>query len=102
MVLQVQRSDEDGVALFSLAGEFAFEESPGVRSAVFDALTDSEVREVVVDLADVSFIDSTGIGTLAVAHRVGGDSCPVRVVNPTPAVRRILDVTGVLGILTGK
>lgn len=100
MSLDVHRTDDDGIAVFSLKGEFAFEESPGVRSALFDALADREIREIVVDLQDVAFIDSTGIGTLAVAHRVGGDECVVRVVNPTSAVRRVLDVTGVLGILT--
>jgi len=101
MVLDVQRTDSDGTARFALVGEFAFEESPGFRSAIFDAITDDAVTDIVIDLSRVTFIDSTGVGTLAVAHRVGGEACPVRVINPTPAVRRILDVTGVLGMLTG-
>ncbi|HEY1488709.1 MAG TPA: STAS domain-containing protein [Micromonosporaceae bacterium] len=101
MALEVQRSDDGTTVVFSLSGEFASEQAPAVRSAMYDAVTDASIEEVVVDLAGVTFIDSTGVGTLALTHRVGGDRCPVRVVNPSDSVRQVLDITGVLGMLTG-
>jgi anti-sigma B factor antagonist len=100
MALEVQRADSGATAVFVLVGEFASEAAPAVRAAMYDAVTDAEISEVIVDLAGVTFIDSTGIGTLALAHRVGGETCTVRVVNPIDAVRKVLDITGVLGILS--
>jgi anti-anti-sigma factor len=100
MALAVQRTDFGATAIFALVGEFASEAAPAVRAALYDAVTDADVHEVVVDLAGVTFIDSTGIGTLALVHRVGGEACAVRAVNPNDAVRRVLDITGVLGILS--
>jgi anti-anti-sigma factor len=100
MALEVQRTEEGPIVTFALNGEFASEEAPAVRSAMYDAVTDAAVEEVVVDLAGVTFIDSTAVGTLALTHRVGGERCPVHVVNPSESVRRVLDITGVLGLLT--
>jgi anti-anti-sigma factor len=101
MALEVQRSDNGRTAVFLLSGEFSSPDAPAVRAAMYDAVTDGEINEVVIDLTDVTFIDSTGVGTLALAHRVGGAACVVRVVNPNAAVRRVLDVTGVLSMLAG-
>ena len=101
MALEVNRTDNGATAVFTLIGEFASEEAPAVRAAMYDAVTDDAIQEVLVDLAGVTFIDSTGVGTLALVHRVGAESCAVRVVHPTDAVRRVLDITGVLGLLSG-
>jgi len=101
MALEIKRSDDGPTAVFRLTGEFASEETAAVRAVMYDAVTDAAVHEVVVDLAGVTFIDSTGVGTLALTHRVGGATCVVRVVNPNPAVRRVLEMTGVLGMLSG-
>ena len=51
---------------------------------------------VVVDMRDVSFLDSTGIGALA---RAVSEGCEVLVLNPHAAVRRALEVSGVDGII---
>jgi anti-anti-sigma factor len=54
-----------------------------------------------VDLAGVTFLDCTGISALVIvrnaARRTGGQ---VRITHPQPVVRRLLDVTGLLGPLT--
>ena len=51
---------------------------------------------VVIDMRDVSFLDSTGIGALA---RAASEGCEVLVLNPHPAVRRALEVSGIDGII---
>jgi anti-sigma B factor antagonist len=50
---------------------------------------------VIVDLAEVTFMDSTGLTTLMDAHqqaRSNGWSFAVR--RPSPAVRRVFDLAG--------
>jgi len=55
------------------------------------------VKSVVIDLSATSFMDCTGLGTLAAlsnaAQRFNG-GISVRLINPTPMVRRIVGLTG--------
>jgi len=60
------------------------------------ALVEAEHPDhLVVDLRDVTFMDSSGLAVLIRVHKQqlqhGGD---VTVINPTPSVRRILRITG--------
>lgn len=64
--------------------------------ATVDAVLDAQ-REVVLDLSELTFLDSTGIRAfLIVAGKVGGG---VVLRKPTPFVRRVLDLTGIEGRL---
>jgi len=57
-------------------------------------------RPVVLDLAEVTFIDSTGLTTLMDAHfqaENNGWSFAVR--RPSPAVKRVFDLAGVARLL---
>jgi anti-sigma B factor antagonist len=56
---------------------------------------------VVVDLAGVNFLDSTGIGVLVHAyHTAAAAGGALSVANPQPFVRRVLEISGVLAVLT--
>lgn len=87
------RADSAGVLW--LTGEFdiaAIDEFQATVDAVLDAH-----REVVLDLSELTFLDSTGIRAfLIVAGKVGGG---VVLRKPTPFVRRVLDLTGIEGRL---
>ncbi len=66
-----------------------------LRDAIDGAL-DAGAQEVVVDLAKVPYIDSTGIGVLVGAtHRAADAGQQLRVVNPQ---RNVMRVFGLLGI----
>ena len=50
---------------------------------------------VVVDLADVTFIDSTAIGVLiGLQNRLSSDSGQLRIQNPHDVPRRALEIVG--------
>ena len=57
--------------------------------------------QVVVDMSGVEFCDSTGMNVLLAAHRrareQGGD---LELAAPRPAVRKILQVTGLESVFT--
>ena len=51
---------------------------------------------VAVDLAEVTFMDSTGLTTLMDAHRAAqGNGWSFEIRRPSPAVRRVFDLAGV-------
>lgn len=58
-------------------------------------------RFIDVDLAGVTFMDCTGLSVLATARNAAvRNGRQLQVTNPQPIVRRILDLSGLLGVLT--
>jgi anti-sigma B factor antagonist len=51
-----------------LAGDLDLAASPHLTDVVVQLITDTEAERVVLDLAGVGFIDSTGLGALIAAH----------------------------------
>ncbi|MCK2215937.1 STAS domain-containing protein [Actinomadura sp. ATCC 31491] len=90
--------DEAGVLRVTLRGEIDFTNSAEIHKLVTDAVAERRPRHVRVDLAEVTFIDSTGIGVLVDAMRVAlAAQADFRVENPT---RRMLDQLRTTGLLT--
>jgi len=56
---------------------------------------------VIVDLTAVTYLDSSGIRALLIAHKVAADHHrSLQVENPAPIVHRVLEIGGVLDLLT--
>lgn len=64
--------DEGGVAVVALTGDVDLESSPKVRSALLDCV--GMKRGVLVDLAGVSYIDSSGVASLVEAYQTARKS----------------------------
>lgn len=60
-----------------------------------------EADEVVLDLTQVTFIDSTGIGVIAQANRVlnSGEVKRLRVIGRQPPILEVFEATGLAGLL---
>ena len=76
MALKAHTSSMDGVSVVYISGAIFFgEESASLRLLVKDLLNKS--RQIVLDLGDVTYIDSGGLGTLvalyASARKIDGD-----------------------------
>jgi anti-sigma B factor antagonist len=78
----------------TLRGELDAYDAPSLRRA-FSELTDGKNGiQVVLDLAAVSFLDSTALGTLVgLLRRVRENGGELRVVLPETAARKIFEVT---------
>jgi len=71
----------DGTALVRVAGEIDTATELWLRDALLTAVRQPDARHVVVDLAEVEFIDSTGVGALIAARNAAvraGRSLSVR------------------------
>ena len=78
----------------------------GVASEAVDVITDTvfEAKPVrmVIDLGQVSLLDSTGIAALVTAKKIAAHrGCNLVVANAAAIVREQMVVTGVLEFLTG-
>jgi anti-sigma B factor antagonist len=85
----------------SLAGEIDLYTAPRLHAALISALAQDDPVRIVVDMSGVEFCDSTGMSVLLAAQRrareVGGD---VELAAPRPAIRKILQVTGLESVFT--
>jgi anti-anti-sigma factor len=78
-----------------LAGEIDLAAAPRVESAIEEAVAGEEGVDILIDLDAVTFLDSTGLRVLVAAHaRCAGEGRRLTLVNPSTAVSRILEITG--------
>jgi anti-sigma B factor antagonist len=98
--LRIDVARTDGRAIVALSGELDVYTSPALRERVGE-LIKGGVSHVVIDLAGVSFIDSTGIGVLVGAHkRARGIQGTVELQSPRPGAMKALEITGLTQVLT--
>jgi anti-sigma B factor antagonist len=83
----------DGATVVSLAGELDLYNSEEVRSGLREALA-GDPAVLVVDLEQVSFIDSTALGVLIEALSMMADRSGFRLAAPGLEVTRALEVSG--------
>ena len=86
-------------SVVSAAGEIDSTTAPLLRKHL-ETLLDSDVRELTVDLGQVSFLDSAGLCVLATAHRrAARQDVRMRVLASSRAVVRPLQITGLWDLL---
>jgi anti-sigma B factor antagonist len=104
MALSVSRHGAaDGVVWVSAAGEVDLTTAAPLEQAIVASVTQDGVREVVVDLAGVGFLDSTGINVLLKGRRLADEAgTSYRVSGARDMVLEILEITGVWQHLTGE
>ncbi len=96
-----QRTPGRGVVHLAVAGEIDMATADELQEAISDAVTRADTATVVVDLTDVSFCDSIGIGILVRAHvEAAQHGTVVQISNPQRQIRRVLEITGVLDFLS--
>lgn len=90
------RMEYGGHPVVFVYGEIDVLTAPRLHETLQEVIAESP-RSLLVDLANVTFIDSTGLGALVVAHRHleerGGR---LRLVSVPPPVAQVLEVTGLL------
>ena len=100
--LSVDTASNDGTIVVAVRGELDIASAPRFKLTL-ETAESGDVRLVIVDLAELQFIDSTGLRVLLDAKRrasaAGGD---LRIVNARGEVRRLLEIAGVLELLSAE
>jgi anti-sigma B factor antagonist len=96
--LQLHVHVADGTQVFKLTGSLDIATSPTVRAALLEASARGDHR-LIVDLTDVEFLDSTGLGALIGAQRRAKEFAgEVRLVVKEGQILRLLRITGLLKV----
>ncbi len=93
--LSVRETSEGGVRRLTPIGELDLATAPLLESAFEAVFRDDDAEMIVVDLTELSFMDSTGIHLLLRMRDACADVDRLRVINGSRAVERVLDLAGV-------
>ena len=91
----------DGVVVASLSGEIDLSNAAEITDALLGGVP-NEALGLVIDLSEVSYIDSAGVRMLAeLDHRLGWRAQALRVVAPEESrSRRVLEIAGLERVLS--
>lgn len=91
-ILPLQEGDSTWIA--RLSGEVDVFVFPDIKDTLLGAVRAGHDR-IIIDLADVEYIDSSGLGVLVVTHKEARErGGRIAVVCPKPQLRRIFEITG--------
>ena len=94
MDLVLQVDERDGWAIVRASGDLDLTTAPRLREAVVAVVVRGQAR-VVLDLQEVDFIDSTGLGVVVgLLKRTRGQRGDLRLVSTRPSLRKVLELTG--------
>jgi len=89
-----------GIAVVKVSGELDLSTCGALRDSLLRVITDEDCQGLVVNLAGVTFIDSTGIGVLVgIWHRVRASSSRMALAELSRPVAQLLDTAGLTKIL---
>ena len=95
--LSVRNSDGPGVVTVTAVGEIDSSNCMALQDLLTSLVDDDAARQVHVDLAGVTFIDSSGLRALIVGERATSEAGgTLRVSAASDAVRRLFEITGLV------
>lgn len=91
--LNIKTTDDDGISIVGLTGELDLGTSPDLHAELI-RLIETKPRRIILDMRELAYIDSSGVGTLVDAHRrlkkEGGN---VVLVGLQQRVRSVFEIT---------
>ena len=99
MDLQLRTYQQGEASVVEVGGDIELSNASQLR-ADLRSVCEQEPCHVIVDMSQVSFIDSTGIGVLVGAlKRTRENNGSFALICPQPRVRRVFEITGLLQAL---
>lgn len=93
------KSEHNGSAIiYRLHGSLDLATAPSLRAALIEAANEGK-HDIIVDLTELEFLDSTGLGALIGAHRRALENGGrVRLIVRDGPIQRLLNITGLMRI----
>jgi anti-anti-sigma factor len=93
----VRRELDSRTSVISVEGELDLSTAPRLKWMLIDSLQAGQ-NELVVDLSQTSFMDSTALGVLVAVNRSLDSGTALAIVCPNATVLRIFELSGMDGV----
>ena len=98
--MEVLTKTHRNILCISLNGELDEKTAEYTRLAMEKCMLNSTAGQIVIDLANLAFMDSTGIGVLIGRYKKMKDKgIPIYISNPSVQAERIFNMTGLYKIM---
>jgi len=98
--MQVKNRVHKNILYISLDGELDESTADYTRINLDNAMQSTQAIQIVIDLANLRFMDSTGIGVLIGRYKKMKDkNIPIYITNPSTQAERIFKMTGLYSIM---
>lgn len=97
---QLQKDVTESTNTLYLMGELDLSQAAEMRKVINPMVAEPD-RSLVLNLRDLSYIDSTGIGViLSILKARDAIKAPLRIESIPPKIQRLFDITGLTPFLT--
>lgn len=84
----------DSIFIVKLSGEVDLYNANKIKDNIANHLKHSTARNIIINLDEVTYIDSTGIGTLiSIRQMISGARGELRLIHVTNSVKKIFELT---------
>lgn len=98
--MQVKHRLYNGTLYVVLSGELDQHSADYVRSRLDEVFMTNKSKQVIVDLSELEFMDSTGIGVLLGRYKKLKEfGVPIYICNPSSHAEKIFKMTGLYDIM---
>ena len=99
-ILQLECTVKDENLVVTFSGELDHHTAKEVRENIDEAYDDKNARNIIIDLNDLNFMDSSGIGLLMGRYKlVSQNDGKLYIKNVSDRVEKILKMSGILKIV---
>ena len=97
-MLNINKTVEDGAAVFTLEGRLDTVTSPDLEAEIKEVLSD--LKEITLDLENLDYISSAGLRVLLSTQKVMNRQGTMTITHVNDTIMEIFEVTGFSEILT--
>ncbi len=101
--MQLQIREEDEAIFVKIYGELDLKIADDLRIELDETINESDKKLLILDFAEVNFIDSSGLGVILGRYkRFNAREGKIVIINPIPSVRRVLELSGIMNVIEVK
>lgn len=101
--MEINATRNGHILIVSLNGELDHHSAEKIRRQIDSQLADCGIKELLLDMKKVTFMDSSGLGVILGRYRMLSDrGGKVSVSNVTPDVDRIFKMSGIYSLIQRK
>lgn len=98
--MQIKNRIYNNTLYLSLAGELDELSANFTRNELDTLMQNAQVRQIIIDLSELDFMDSTGIGILIGRYKkMKAKNIPIFICNPNKHIEKIFQMTGLYDIM---
>lgn len=98
--MEIRNRIYSGIMYVMLCGELDENNAVYIRTNLDDLFEHNEFNQVIIDLSELEFMDSTGVGVLIGRYKkLKQKNIPIYICNPSKHAEKIFNMTGLFNIM---